>query len=76
MCSEPQHIVWIEETKSLQLVTASGEQLHIVEHIRAPVQLGELQLTHEFVVVDRLVAPVILIVDFFLHDSGLVLDLT
>ena len=36
--SKAQHIVQIEETKSLQLVTALGEQLDIVEHIRAPVQ--------------------------------------
>ena len=56
-------------------MTASGEELPIVEHIQAPVQLGELELLHEFVVVENLVAPVILGVDV-LHGNGLVLDFT
>ena len=54
-------------------VRASGEQLHIVEHIQATVQLSELELSHNFVVVEKLVALVILGVDF-LHKNWLVLD--
>ena len=38
-------------------------------------QLGELCVTHEFIVVKTLVAPVILGIDF-LRMNGLVLDFT
>ena len=65
----------IQPRQLLRLVTTSGEHLPIVEHIQAPVKLGELELMHEFVVVDSLVAPVILGVDF-LQGNGLVLDFT
>ena len=65
----------VKGTKPLRLVTASGDDLPIVDHIRAPVKLGELELVHEFVVVESLVAPVILGIDF-LHDNALVLDFT
>ena len=44
-------------------------------HIRAPVKLGELKLLHDFVVVEYLVTPAILRVDF-LHENALVLDFT
>jgi len=44
-----------------------------VDHISALVQVGEVQTNHQFVVVNRLVAPVILGVDF-LQENGLVLD--
>ena len=47
----------------------------MVDHIQVPVQLGELEVLHNFVVVESLVAPIILGVDF-LHDNGLVLDFT
>ena len=47
----------------------------ILDHIRAPIKLGELELVHEFVVVESLVAPVILGIDF-LHNNALVLDFT
>ena len=73
--SQARNVVQVEARRPLQLVTASGEQLPIVEHIRAPVKLGELELLQEFVVVENLVAPVILGVDF-LHENGLVLDFT
>ena len=59
----------------VQLVTASGEELEIVDHISAPVKLGNLQVSHKFVVVNRLVAPVILGIDF-LQKHGLTLDFT
>ena len=69
------NVVPVKAVKPLRLVTASGDQLPIVRHVRAPVKLGELQLLHDFVVVDSLVAPVILGVDF-LHGNSLVLDFT
>ena len=73
--SQVQDIVRVKATRSLPLVTASGEQLPIVCHIRTPVKLAELKLLHDFVVVEHLVTPVILGVDF-LHENALVLDFT
>ena len=76
---QAQDVVQVEATRSLQLVTASGEQLsivcHLLCHIRAPVKLGELKLLNDFVVLEHLVTPVILWVDF-LHENALVLDFT
>ncbi|MDD9853556.1 MAG: retropepsin-like aspartic protease/reverse transcriptase, partial [Deltaproteobacteria bacterium] len=66
-------ITKIRPTPCLELVTASGEKLKVVDHISALVQVGEVQTNHQFVVVNRLVAPVILGVDF-LQENGLVLD--
>ena len=63
------NVMQIQAPRPLQLVTASGEQLPIVEHIRAPIKVGELELMHDFVVVDSLVAPVTLEVDF-LQGNG------
>lgn len=68
-------ITRVRDIRQLQLVTASGDQLPILGHVRASIQLGELEFVHTFVVVARLVAPVIVGVDF-LHDKGLVLDFT
>ena len=56
-----------------QLVTASGEPLLVVDHIRAKVKIKELQLVHDFLVVDSLVVPVILGIKF-LQENQLVLD--
>ena len=75
VCSQARNVVRVEARRPLQLVTASGEKLPIVGHVRVPVKLGELELLHDFVVVENLVAPVILGVDF-LHSNGLVLDFT
>ena len=47
----------VKATRPLQLVTASGERLPVLGHIKAPIKLGELELLHEFVVVESLVAP-------------------
>ena len=44
-----------------------------MDHVSAPVQVGTVQTNHNFVVVNRLVAPVILGVDF-LQRNCLVLD--
>ena len=51
--------------QGMRLVTASGEDLPIVDYIRARIEIGELDLIHDFVVVKSLVAHVILGVDFF-----------
>ena len=67
------NIVQENGAKPLQLVTASGDQLPILQHIRASVQLGEFNILHEFVVVKNLVTPIILGVDF-LQENNLVLD--
>ena len=75
VCLQAQDVVRVKARKPQQLVTASGEQLPILEHVRIPIKLGELELLHEFVVVENLVAPVILGVDF-LHGNELMLDFT
>ena len=53
------------EVRPIQLVTESGDQLPILQHVKALVLLGELNVLHEFVVVKTLVAPVILGIDFY-----------
>ena len=70
-----QNIVQVTAGRPIQLVTASGDQLPILQHVKASVQLGELHVLHEFVVVKTLVAPVILGIDF-LQGNGLMLDFT
>ncbi|KAL5496265.1 hypothetical protein EMCRGX_G012510 [Ephydatia muelleri] len=61
----------------VNLVTASGDALPILDRIKATVQFQNLEspLLHDFLVVKDLVAPVILGVNF-LHQQGLVLDFT
>ena len=73
--SRAQDVVRIKTTKPLRLVTTSGDQLPILDHVSALVQVGELHVRHEFVVTESLVAPVILGVDF-LHEHALLLDFT
>ena len=68
-------VVGVQCARSLRLVTASGDQLPILRHIRTHVKLGEFNVMHDFVVVDSLVTPVILGIDF-LQQNGLVLDFT
>jgi len=55
----------------IQLVTASGDRLPILQHVNALVQLGELHVLHEFVVVKSLVSRF-----DFLQRNGLTLDFT
>ena len=57
------------------LVITSGDRLLTIKHAKAPVQLGELCVIHEFIVVKTLVAPVILGIDF-LHRNELISDFT
>jgi len=68
-------VVSVRYARSLRLVTASGDQLPILRHIRACVKLGEFNVMHDLVVVNSLVTPVILGIDF-LQQNGLVLDFT
>ena len=49
-------------------MTVSGDHLPIMDHIKAPVQLGELELMHTFVVVESPVSPLILGLDI-MHES-------
>ena len=53
--SNTQNIVDTPQARPLRLVTASGDQLPILRHIRAKVQLGEFIVIHDFVVVKKLV---------------------
>ena len=68
-------ITRIKATRQLQLVTASRDQLPIMDHVRASIQLSELEIVYTFVVVERLVVSVIVGVDL-LHEKGLLLDFT
>ena len=63
------------QPKPIQLVTASGDQLPILQHIRTSVHLSEFNMLHSFVMVESLVTPVILGIDF-LQQNGLILDFT
>jgi len=74
--SQAQGIKRVKGVKSLRLGTASGDSLPIVDCIVAPVRIGELELMHEFVVVQNLVAPVVILGIDFLHDNAPVLDFT
>jgi len=73
--SNIQNIIDAPQARPLHLVTASGDQLPILRHIRAKFQLGEFDVFHDFVVVEKLVTSVILGIDFF-QQNGLILDFT
>lgn len=53
------NVTQVNTAKGLQLVTASGDPLLILQHIKALVQLGELNIVYDFVVVNSLVTLVI-----------------
>ena len=57
----------------MHLVTASGDLLPIKAHLLLPVVIGEKSMLLNFVVVNSLVVPVILGVDF-LQTHGVLLD--
>jgi len=71
--SNMQNIVNIPQARPLCLMTASGDQLPILRHIKAKVQLGEFDVYHDFVVVKKLATSVILGINF-LQQNGLILD--
>ena len=62
---------------SVQLQTASGESLPIIDFISVAVQLNKMEsgVYHDFIIVPKLIAPVILGIDFFQLHS-LILDFT
>ena len=59
----------------VRLITASGEPLPIIGCVQAPVKIihSQLEVTHQLLVVDRLVTPVILGLDF-LRQHNLVIN--
>ena len=57
----------------LQLVSATGEPMPVVGQANVVVQVGQLSVEHPLVVVDLLISPVILGMDFP-QQHGLVLD--
>ena len=61
--------------KRLELTSADGKEIPVIGCITLPLCLDKLQVTHDFVVVHFLIAPVILGVDF-LQKYNLVLDFT
>jgi len=53
--SSIQNNVDTPQVRPLHLVTTKGDQLPILRHIRANIQLGEFDVFHGFVVVEKLV---------------------
>lgn len=68
-----QGVTKVRPVPKLRLVTASGDELKVQDYVSARVKLDRMEWKHDFLVVERLVAPVILGVDF-LQKNGLVLD--
>ena len=48
----------------IQLVTASGDKLPITDYVRVPIEVQGNKLSHDFLVVNKLITPVILGIDF------------
>ena len=71
--SNIKNIVDTPQVRPSHLVTASGDQLPILRHIRTKVQLGEFDVFHDFVVFKNLVTSVILGIDV-LQQNGLILN--
>ena len=71
--SQMEKVVQIFPQSQPKLVTASGDPLHIVDYVRATVMINDLQVSHDFVVVNELITSVILGVDF-LQQHSLVLN--
>ena len=57
----------------VRLIMASGEPLPIVGCVKAPIRFDQLAVRHQFLVVERLITPVILGLDF-LQQHNLVLN--
>ena len=55
----------------IQLQTASGESLPIIDYVSVDVQIGKMKtpVRHNFIIVSSLIAPVILGIDFFQQHS-------
>ena len=61
--------------QGLLLVSAAGEPIPVLGQITLPIQLGDVKVDHSFIVVQSLITPVILGIDF-MQKHGLVLDFT
>ena len=48
----------------IQLVTVSGDKLPITDYVRVPIEVQGNKLSHDFLVVNKLITPVILGIDF------------
>ena len=48
----------------IKLVTASGDNLPINDYVRVPIEVQGNKLSHDFLVVNKLITPVILGIDF------------
>ena len=48
------NVIQVTTARSVQLVTASGDKLPILQHVKASIQLGKLNVIHKFVVVKPL----------------------
>ena len=61
----------------IQLQTALGESLPIIDYVSVAVQLNKMEsvVYYDFIIVPKLIAPVILGIDFFQQHS-LILDFT
>ena len=57
----------------IQLVTASGDKLTIKDYVRVPIEVQGEKLTRDFLMIDKLITPVILGIDF-LQKYGLTLN--
>ena len=57
----------------VKLVTATGDNLLIVDHIQTTVRIQHHTVTHSFIVVNTLVTPAILGIDF-LQQHGIIID--
>ena len=60
---------------SVHVVSATGEPIPVLGRVTLPVQVGPIEVDHPLVVVQSLIAPVILGIDF-LQAHGLILDFT
>ena len=60
---------------SVHVVSAMGEPIPVLGRVTLPVQVGPIKVDHPLVVVQSLITPVILGIDF-LQAHGLILDFT
>ena len=56
-------------------MSAAGEPISVLRQINLPIQLRDVKVDHSFVLVQSLITPVILGIDF-MQKHGLVLDFT
>ena len=68
-----QGVTKVRPIPQLRLVTASGDELAVQDFVAARVKLDHMEWKHDFLVVDRLIVPVILGVDF-LQKNELMLN--